>query len=105
MLDVIMNEIASYGTQLVLAGLCAFCAWIWRVVVAICNGVNALLRRAIIEDCVCYLDKGWVPIEKKDPLEKCYKAYTALGGNGTVTKIYADVNELPNIPPNEIERK
>ncbi len=62
---------------------------------AIKMGMQALLRDRIIQSYNHYIDKGFCPIYAKDNIANLYKQYHALGGNGTVTKLYEKAMELP----------
>lgn len=58
-------------------------------------GVRALLRDRIIRTCEHYLSCGDVPVYGLENIDQMYRAYHALGGNGTVTKLVEDVKRLP----------
>ena len=60
---------------------------------ALKNGMQSLLRNNIIDAHEKYMKT------------KTYDAYHALGGNGVVTKLYNDVMELPENPPEPKRRK
>ena len=53
------------------------------------------LRIQILELSRQCLAKEYVTYEELDALNKAYQDYHALGGNGTITKIYEDVSDLP----------
>lgn len=59
------------------------------------QGILSLLRNGII-DCYCrYQEKEYIPIYAMENVTKMYEAYHDLGGNGTITKIYKELEELP----------
>lgn len=62
---------------------------------AIEQGMQALLRDRIIQAYNHYTDKGCFPIYAQQNVEALYNAYHALGGNGTVTRIYNEMMKLP----------
>ena len=59
------------------------------------EGVQALLRDRIIQACDYYQQKQAVSVHGRENIQNMYKAYHALGGNGTVTALVHDVGELP----------
>lgn len=42
-----------------------------------------------------YIDAGGISLADKENLEEMHKAYTALGGNGHLDTVMAEVEELP----------
>lgn len=62
---------------------------------AIKGGVQAILRDRIISSYNQYMEKGYCPIYARDNVTKLYEQYHNLGGNGTVTHL---VEELENLP-------
>ena len=62
---------------------------------AIAEGVQCLLRRAIIEDHGKCRDKGYCPIPEKESIKKEYEAYHKLGGNDVATEIYNELLKMP----------
>lgn len=68
---------------------------------AVADGMLACLRADIIGYHDKYTKKGYCPIYAKDAVEKAYKAYHALGGNGTITKLYNNLMALPTEPKGE----
>lgn len=62
---------------------------------AIADGVQALLRESIVRNYNKYQDKGACPIYAKESLKKCYKAYSALGGNDVATELYRKLLVMP----------
>lgn len=65
---------------------------------ALKSGILSLLRAEIIRQNDKYIERGYCPIYAKDALEKEYKAYHSLGGNGTITIIYNETMALPEEP-------
>ena len=77
-------------------------AGLWRYVLAqhkrqkaLQTGVQALLRDRIIQSCDYYQKKQSISVHGRENIQSMYAAYHALGGNGAVTALVKDVNELP----------
>ena len=62
---------------------------------AVADGVQALLRQGIIDNYNKYAERGCCPIYAKDAIEKAYAAYHNLGGNGTITKLWEEIKNMP----------
>ncbi len=62
---------------------------------ALRDGMRSLLKRQIILDCEQALKEGYCPMASRDTIEDMYKSYHALGGNGNVAHIKAQVMNLP----------
>lgn len=65
---------------------------------ALKDGLLSLLRAEIIRSHEKYTKREYCPIYAEDAITKAYNAYHALGGNGTITKLYNELMELPNEP-------
>lgn len=75
---------------------------------AIQHGMQALLRNEIIKSYHKYMDKGWIPIYALENVNAMYREYHALGGNGTITQLAEELQDLPKKEPkakNESEDK
>ena len=59
------------------------------------DGVIAILHNKIYTLGKQYIAQEYISVEALDDFEHLYKAYHALGGNGTETEIYKRVKELP----------
>ncbi len=70
-----------------------------REMEALKNGVEALLRNAIIDSYNHYEEKEYIPIYGMENILNMYKPYHDLGGNGTVTNLIEILKELPTEPP------
>ena len=57
--------------------------------------VIAILHNKIYTLGKQYIAQEYISVEALDDFEHLYKAYHALGGNGTGTEIYKRVKELP----------
>ena len=61
-------------------------------------GMCALLRNELIRAHDQYMKLGYCPIFNRDSLEKMYIAYTSLGGNGSITHLWHEIQDLPTDP-------
>ena len=59
------------------------------------EGVLAILHNRIYTLGKQYMAQGCISLEDLDDFEHLYRAYHALGGNGTGTEIYDRVRALP----------
>ncbi len=59
------------------------------------DAIQRLLKSELIAMHGRYTDKGEVPIYAQENIQAMYKAYHALGGNGTVTKLVDEMMRLP----------
>lgn len=58
------------------------------------KGTMLLLRVQLIEYHDKYMEIGEIPSYAYDNFVEMYDAYHSLGGNGMVTKMYAEIQEL-----------
>lgn len=58
------------------------------------KGTMLLLRVQLIEYHNKYVEEGEIPSYAYDNFDEMYKAYHALGGNGMITKMYNEIQEL-----------
>lgn len=58
------------------------------------KGIMLLLRVQLIEYHNKYIDKGEIPSYAYQNFIEMYEAYHALGGNGMVTKMHEEIEEL-----------
>lgn len=77
-------------------------AGLWRYVLAqhkrqkaLQTGVQALLRDRIIQSCDYYQKKQSISVHGRENIQSMYAAYHALGGNGAVTVLVQDADDLP----------
>ena len=61
---------------------------------ALCNGVLQLLKIQIIEYHDKYMSGENIPPYVYANFDSMYKAYTQLGGNGTITRMKEDIDKL-----------
>jgi hypothetical protein len=65
------------------------------------DGMLALLRSELIRQHEKYTERHWIPVYAMDNFNELYNAYHELGGNGTVTKLKKELEELPSTKPSE----
>ena len=66
--------------------------------IAIANGVQAMLRDAIINNYNKYNDKGYMPIYARESVKKIYEAYQGLGGNDVAHDLYEKMRHWDTDP-------
>lgn len=59
------------------------------------EGMVALLHDRLYTACTFFLERGYCTLEDRSNLEYLYEPYQKLGGNGTGTRLYEKVMELP----------
>lgn len=59
------------------------------------NGITAVLRDRIVQTYMYYENIGYLPLKERENIYMMYVAYHDLGGNGLVTQLYNELNELP----------
>ena len=59
------------------------------------DGVVALLHDRLYQVCQFFIGQGYIDTVGLKNLEYLYKAYHALGGNGTGTELYNRAKALP----------
>lgn len=91
-----LDFIFEYWMQLLLTVLTGGFLALGGMVLALFSGVRALLRdRIIYAYNHYYLDKECLPIYAIENVERMYKAYHTLRGNGTVTHLVEKLRTLP----------
>ena len=58
------------------------------------KGTMLMLREQLIEYHSKYMKEREIPSYAYDNFSEMYDAYHALGGNGTITKMYKEIQEL-----------
>ncbi len=66
---------------------------------AIREGMLALIREGIISAYKRCEDRGYCPIYELENVNKLYKEYKKLGGNGTVDELVEDLRDMHKLPP------
>lgn len=69
--------------------------------IAMAEGMQCLLRDAIVSSYSKYTRRGYCPIYAKESLKRGYNAYHSLGGNDIATKLYITLRDMPEEPPAE----
>lgn len=64
-------------------------------IMALRNGIKALLRDRIIQKCEYHIRNNRINADDLEELEYLNKPYKALGGNGTVEVMLRTVHKLP----------
>lgn len=59
------------------------------------QGVQALLRNALLQEYRKYKVLGEIPIIDKENIEHIHKEYSALGGNDIGTQMYEELKKMP----------
>lgn len=55
----------------------------------------ALLRDRFYEGYKIYVQQGYYPIPDREVMQDIYQQYHALGGNGVITHLMEELDELP----------
>lgn len=61
---------------------------------ALKDGVLSLLRSEMIRDHAKYIERDSITLHGYEAWKEMFKAYTALGGNGMVKHLNAEIEEL-----------
>lgn len=96
-----LEWIAKYWLETLFTGVSGLVFLLWQQVVATRAGLRALLRNSIIEVYNDRVHKHYIPIYDMESVTHMYEAYHRLGGNGTVTKLYKELQQLPSTPPED----
>lgn len=62
--------------------------------IAIELGIQALLRDRTVQAYYHYIDRKSITLHGLEAVEKMYKEYHNLGGNGTITKLVEDLKKM-----------
>lgn len=91
----VLQIVATAVISAVVTGLITYAGVVRNAVKSLKGGMLSLLRAELIRSHDKYIRKGFCPLYAKEALEKAYKAYSALGGNGAMKQVYEDTMELP----------
>ncbi|NCC87202.1 MAG: hypothetical protein EOM05_04975 [Clostridia bacterium] len=69
------------------------------------HGMQALLKDRIIQAYNHNIKQGYCPIYSLESILDMYEQYHALGGNGTITRLVAEIQKLPTQPMAESEKE
>lgn len=59
------------------------------------SGLRALLHDGLYQSCTTYLQNGQISTSELENIGQIYNSYHNMGGNGTGTRIYERVCQLP----------
>lgn len=99
-MDILANPIVSQIISICVAALCgwlgATAAGIKKRDEALYAGMRVLLRAQLFDSYDTYAVHGEkISFERKEEVEQAYRAYSSLGGNGVVTKMWETIMALP----------
>lgn len=93
-----MGIVIEYIISPILVALLGYVIWLLKQQKqergANSKGTMLLLRVQLIEYHDKYMNIGEIPSYAYENFEEMYEAYHALGGNGMVTKMHAEIQEL-----------
>lgn len=91
----VLQIVATAVISAVVTGLITYVGVVRNAVKSLKGGMLSLLRAELIRSHDKYIRKGFCPLYAKEALEKAYKAYAALGGNGAMKQVYEETMDLP----------
>lgn len=99
-MDLLTNPVTSQVISIVVAGICGWLAAsagaLRKRDAALYEGIKAVLRRELVDDYERYIANAEpLSIERRQEIDDCYKAYAALGGNGTGAQMYEQLKAVP----------
>lgn len=93
-----MMDIISIALPIILSALMSYVVFLLKEQKkdrdANAKGTMLLLRVQLIEYHDKYVEEGEIPSYAYDNFVEMYEAYHALGGNGMITKMYNEIQEL-----------
>jgi len=69
------------------------------------RGMQALLKDRIIQAYNHNIKQGYCTIYSLESILDMYEQYHALGGNGTITRLVAELEQLPTQKPTKDEKE
>ena len=97
-MDQLLLQTFKVPLPIVLTALMGYIVWILKHQKkdrdANSKGTMLLLRVQIIEYHDKYIREGKIPSYAYENFDEMYQAYHELGGNGMITKMYEEVQEL-----------
>lgn len=98
----LLDQIVAWLVPAMCGGAVTLAAVAARYGRAVIHGLRVLLRAEIIRIHREYVQSGRpIPVEVMDEADDAYDAYSALGGNGTGTKMYDEIMAAHNGPRKE----
>lgn len=79
----------------ILGAIVSLLAYLTVQIMALRNGIKALLHDRIIPKCEYHIKNNHINADDLGELEYLNKPYKALGGNGTVEVMLKTVHKLP----------
>lgn len=79
----------------ILGSIVSLLAYLTVQIMALRNGIKALLHDRIIQKCEYHIKNNHINADDLGELEYLNKPYKALGGNGTVEVMLRAVHKLP----------
>ncbi len=99
-MELFINYWAEFLLTIVSGGIVFFIKLLYSREKALRDGIQSLLRDRLIHLYNQCVEEGYCQIYKKESFTSMYDSYHALGGNGTITKLYEKFMELPEDPEN-----
>lgn len=94
----IVTQIISIALPIILTSLMGYVVWLLQQQKkdrdANTKGTMLLLRVQLIEYHSRYIALGEIPSYAYDNFEEMHEAYNELGGNGMITKMHKEIQEL-----------
>lgn len=97
-----MNFIITYWVEVLFGILISVVTYILRKIVeykkilsSTTKGVKVLLKTKIIEHYNLYRSRGQITIYEKQLINDLYDEYKNLGGNGIISSLKQDIDDLP----------
>lgn len=98
--------ILKYWVEVLLTAVCSFVTFTYKKIrerfseqdekrKAIENGVQALLRNALIKEYREHKLAGFITLLDKENMEHMFTEYFNLGGNGMMHDVYEEFKEIP----------
>lgn len=87
-----LSEAVKWAVPAALGAIAALVGGLWRQNRAVREGLRSLLRCEIVKAHKEYVVRGDpMSLEDLEYVGKTYEAYHALGGNGTGTRLWKDI--------------
>ncbi len=97
MLSIILNHLV----EIFLSIIVFFVSYLYKKIIGFsrminstCEGVKILLKNRIIEKYYTFKKDGFISIFDKQIVNELYNEYHNLGGNGVISDIINEINEL-----------
>lgn len=88
----VLSEAVGWAVPAALGAVAALACGLWRQVRALRDGMRSLLRCEIVRAHKEYVVRGEpMSLEDLEYVAKTYESYHALGGNGTGTRLWRDI--------------